>query len=313
MIDKITGMLWSLVMCRARPQAVSQPGPAFPKPGLVGPSLRLRKAQSSGSWSWKPWAVAWATALLVVITWEILIGQGSLCTFPSPSYRTCSREFNICRILLHFPQVMPLHYIICAPWSPLWSQPFLTLFTRSSRRSASLPNHLCPAKQVTLASHQEVLKNSQIKFHKDFLAGYLVKLMLIGYEKWKSWEYLDKVGLMHTGPGEGWVLTSVGWVCRGSNTPWWQGPSSWLVLDLWYHVPVLISQWNWDLQEAFLYLYTLKLFSEKWNISVVVICVSMTPQQIVCTCFSNLGYEPWLEPGPGLSQPEALQKVQAWI
>ena len=140
-------------MCRARPKAVSQPGPAFPKLGLVGPSLRLRKAQSSGSWSWKPWAMAWATALLVVITWDILIGQGPLCTFPSPSYRTCSREFNICRILLHFPQVMPLHYIICvAAWSPLQSQPFLTLFTRSSRRSASLPNHLCPAKQVTLAS-----------------------------------------------------------------------------------------------------------------------------------------------------------------
>ena len=38
-----------VVMCRARPKAVSQRGPAFPKPGLVGPSLRLRKAQSSGS------------------------------------------------------------------------------------------------------------------------------------------------------------------------------------------------------------------------------------------------------------------------
>ena len=52
-------------MCQAWPKAISQPGPAFPKLGLVGPSLRLRKAQSSGSWSWKPWAVAWATALLV--------------------------------------------------------------------------------------------------------------------------------------------------------------------------------------------------------------------------------------------------------
>ena len=61
-----------------------------------------------------------------------------------------------------------------------------------------------------LASHQEVLKNSQIKFHKNFLAGYLVKLVSIDYKKWKSWEYLDKVGLMHTGPGEGWVLTLVG-------------------------------------------------------------------------------------------------------
>ena len=32
-----------------------------------------------------------------------------------------------------------------------------------------------------------------------------------------------------------------------------------------------------------------------------------------CTCFSTLGNEPWLELGPGLSQPKALQKAQAWI
>ena len=51
---------------------------------------------------------------------------------------------------------------------------------------------------------------TNLKFHKDFLAGFLVKLVSIDYEKWKSWEYLDKVGLMHTGPGEGWFLTSVG-------------------------------------------------------------------------------------------------------
>ena len=29
--------------------------------------------------------------------------------------------------------------------------------------------------------------------------------------------------------------------------------------------------------------------------------------------FFALGYEPWLELGPGLSQPEALEKAQAWI
>ena len=56
-----------------------------------------------------------------------------------------------------------------------------------------------------------------------------------------------------------------------------------------------------------------KLFSEKGNITVVVICVNMIPQQNVCRCFLTLGYEPWLELGPGLSQPEALQKAQAWI
>ena len=29
--------------------------------------------------------------------------------------------------------------------------------------------------------------------------------------------------------------------------------------------------------------------------------------------FFDLSYEPWLELGPGLSQPEAFQKAQAWI
>jgi hypothetical protein len=36
-----------------------------------------------------------------------------------------------------------------------------------------------------------------------------------------------------------------------------------------------------------------------------------TPQWFVCTCFLTLAHEPWLKPGPGLSQPEALQKAQA--
>lgn len=39
----------------------------------------------------------------------------------------------------------------------------------------------------------------QIKFRKDFLANYLVKLVTMDYDKDQSWEYLDKVGLMHTG------------------------------------------------------------------------------------------------------------------
>lgn len=39
----------------------------------------------------------------------------------------------------------------------------------------------------------------QIKFRKDFLRQYLVKLVTLDYGKIESWEYLDKVGLMHTG------------------------------------------------------------------------------------------------------------------
>jgi hypothetical protein len=39
----------------------------------------------------------------------------------------------------------------------------------------------------------------QIKFRKDFLKAYLVKLVTLDYEKIESWEYLDRVGIMHTG------------------------------------------------------------------------------------------------------------------
>ena len=43
------------------------------------------------------------------------------------------------------------------------------------------------------------LEHPQIRFRKDFLAGYLVKLVTMDYAQPASWEYLDKVGLMHTG------------------------------------------------------------------------------------------------------------------
>jgi hypothetical protein len=42
-------------------------------------------------------------------------------------------------------------------------------------------------------------EHPQIKFRKDFLAGYLKKLVTMDYEKTETWEYLDKVALMHTG------------------------------------------------------------------------------------------------------------------
>lgn len=43
------------------------------------------------------------------------------------------------------------------------------------------------------------LDHPQIKFRKDFLAGYIVKLVTMDYDDIKSWEYLDKVAIMHTG------------------------------------------------------------------------------------------------------------------
>ncbi|TGZ82493.1 hypothetical protein EX30DRAFT_339776 [Ascodesmis nigricans] len=42
-------------------------------------------------------------------------------------------------------------------------------------------------------------EHPQIKFRKDFLKQYLVKLVTLDFGKLESWEYLDKVGLMHTG------------------------------------------------------------------------------------------------------------------
>ncbi|TFK39634.1 Protoglobin-domain-containing protein [Crucibulum laeve] len=43
------------------------------------------------------------------------------------------------------------------------------------------------------------LEHPQIKFRKDFLSGYIAKLVTMDYEKPETWEYLDKVGRMHTG------------------------------------------------------------------------------------------------------------------
>ncbi|RDB24550.1 hypothetical protein Hypma_008323 [Hypsizygus marmoreus] len=43
------------------------------------------------------------------------------------------------------------------------------------------------------------LEHPHVKFRKDFLGQYLVKVVSMDYDKDETWEYLDKVGLMHTG------------------------------------------------------------------------------------------------------------------
>ncbi|KAG6901124.1 hypothetical protein C0995_000373 [Termitomyces sp. Mi166 len=43
------------------------------------------------------------------------------------------------------------------------------------------------------------MDHPQIRFRKDFLAEYCKKLVTMDYEKESTWEYLNKVGLMHTG------------------------------------------------------------------------------------------------------------------
>jgi len=52
----------------------------------------------------------------------------------------------------------------------------------------------------TAASIQELtLKSPQILFRKDFLKNYLVQLVTADYDSKKTWEYMDRVGIMHTG------------------------------------------------------------------------------------------------------------------
>jgi len=58
------------------------------------------------------------------------------------------------------------------------------------------------AKEVPANVKDLNLEHPQIMFRKDFLRGYIVKLVTMDYADDKTWEYLDKVGLMHTGePG----------------------------------------------------------------------------------------------------------------
>lgn len=52
----------------------------------------------------------------------------------------------------------------------------------------------------TAKNPQELtLDHPQVAFRKDFLRAYLVKLVTADYDSDKTWEYLDRVGLIHTG------------------------------------------------------------------------------------------------------------------
>jgi hypothetical protein len=43
------------------------------------------------------------------------------------------------------------------------------------------------------------LEHPHLKLRRNFLTQYMVKLVTMDYSKMESWEYLDKIGLMHTG------------------------------------------------------------------------------------------------------------------
>ena len=57
-----------------------------------------------------------------------------------------------------------------------------------------------------------------------------------------------------------------------------------VLLELLEDISVLISQWNWDIKEAYLSFYIFKLFSEQWTIILVVICMNMVPQCPIIPC-----------------------------
>jgi len=53
--------------------------------------------------------------------------------------------------------------------------------------------------EIVGSVHQLGIESPQILFRKTFLKNYLVMLVTADYDSEKTWEYMDKVGLMHTG------------------------------------------------------------------------------------------------------------------
>lgn len=56
--------------------------------------------------------------------------------------------------------------------------------------------------QVSRTVRELTVDSPQIQWRKTFMSGYLTHLLEADYEDAKTWEYMDKVGIMHTGkPG----------------------------------------------------------------------------------------------------------------
>ncbi|KAG5643146.1 hypothetical protein DXG03_001508 [Asterophora parasitica] len=76
---------------------------------------------------------------------------------------------------------------------------YLKLFNYDITTKAFLPRQTGYTGEAPARLEDLTLDHPQIKFRKDFLRTYVAKLVTLDYEKDASWEYLDKVGLMHTG------------------------------------------------------------------------------------------------------------------
>ncbi|KAG5652540.1 hypothetical protein H0H81_004650 [Sphagnurus paluster] len=76
---------------------------------------------------------------------------------------------------------------------------YAKVFSFDITAAAFIPRHTGYEGATPAGVEELSLDHPQIKFHRNFLAGYIVKLLSSDYEKDASWEYLNKVGLMHTG------------------------------------------------------------------------------------------------------------------
>lgn len=76
---------------------------------------------------------------------------------------------------------------------------YTKLFEFTITSQAFVPRQTGYAGEVPESVKDLNLDHPQIKFRKDFLAGYIAKLVTMDYADNKAWEYLDKVGRMHTG------------------------------------------------------------------------------------------------------------------
>ncbi|KAF9450708.1 hypothetical protein P691DRAFT_757942 [Macrolepiota fuliginosa MF-IS2] len=76
---------------------------------------------------------------------------------------------------------------------------YVKLFEYDITAQAFVPRQTGYTGDAPTALKDVTLDHPQIKFRKDFLAGYIAKLVTMDYDDIKTWEYLDKVGRMRTG------------------------------------------------------------------------------------------------------------------
>jgi hypothetical protein len=80
---------------------------------------------------------------------------------------------------------------------------YVKLFEYTITAKSFFPRQTGFTGEAPLTLEELTLDHPQIKFRKDFLSSYLVKVVSLNYDDPKSWEYLDKVAIMHTGTEPG--------------------------------------------------------------------------------------------------------------